>query len=177
MNELRVRAAIKDLIVDNKTVLVQGLFAQGQPRKVHQVTYSASTPPTGYFFVNVSTSTNRDRIRPGFGQTGTASPSETEYTVIIDVSDYISGHPAEDQLFEKMDAEFQLFTDRIVALLRGSYWLIDSNGLMLRLDNDRTVSKNNFTQSWEEAAQYHSLLYSRITFQVFEPCTDDATLY
>lgn len=177
MNELAVRRTIKQLINDNESTLISGLTFQGQTRAIHQVTYSSLTPPTGYFFISVTVSNARTRNRGGFGRTTAVPPSEAEYSINIDISDYAVSTPTEDQLFEKMDAEFQLFTDRLVALLRESYRLTDSSGLTFRLDNDRNVIKNNISTTWEEAAQYHSLLYSRITLTLLEECTDDATLY
>ena len=177
MNELAVRSTIKDLIVNNGETLVTGLTFQGQPRNVHQVTYSSLTPPTGYYYINITVQSVRTNNRTGFGRTTALSPSEAEYSVNIDVSDYAIAYPGEDQLFEKMDADFQLFTDRIVSKLRESYWLTNSSGLQFRLDEERNVTKNNISTTWEEASQYHALLYSRITFTLIEECTDDSTLY
>lgn len=177
MNELAVRQTIKNLILVNSPLLVIGLTLQGQPRNVHQVTYSSLTPPTGYYYINITVSNIRTNNRRGFGRTAAMSPSEAEYTVNIDISDYAVGTPGENQLFEKMDAEFQLFTDRLVAILRENYRLTNSSGLTFRLDDERNVTKNNISTSWEEAAQYHALLYSRITFALIEECTDDSTLY
>lgn len=177
MNELAVRRTIKQTILENEDDLVQGLLLQNQPRAIHQVTYSTLTPPTGYFFVSVTTTTNRDSNRRGFGRTTALTLSEAEYNVNIDVSDYVVGTPGENQLFEKMDAEFQLFTDRLVSKLRETYYFTDSSGLKFKLDEDRTVTKNNLGTSWEEAAQYHALLYTRITFTLIEECTDDSLLF
>lgn len=177
MNELAVRRTIKQVILANESTLIQGLELQGLPRNIHQVTYSTLTPPTGYFFLAISTTNDDTRNRSNFGRTTGLTMSEAVYNVNIDVSDYVVGTPGEDQLFEKMDAEFQLFTDRLVSKLRETYRLTDSSGLTFRLDNDRNVTKNNLGTSWEEAAQYHALLYCRITFSLIEECTDDTTLY
>lgn len=177
MNELAVRSTIKNLIVVNSPLLVTGLSFQGQPRSVHQVTYSSLTPPTGYYYINITVSNVRTNNRRGFGRTAAMSPSEAEYTVNIDISDYAVAIPGEDQLFERMDSEFQLFTDRLVAILRETYRITHSSGLSFRLDDERNVTKNNISTSWEEAAQYHALLYSRITLTLIEECTDDTTLY
>lgn len=177
MNELAVRRTIKQVILDNEADLVQGLFLQGMPRSISKVTYSGLTPPTGYFFLSVTTTTNRDTNRRGFGRTTALTMSEAEYNVNIDISDYVVGTPGENQLFEKMDAEFQLFTDRLVSKLRENYNFTDSSGLQFKLDEDRTVTKNNLGTSWEEAAQYHALLYARITFTLIEECTDDSLLF
>lgn len=177
MNELAVRRTIKQLLVDNNSTFVTGLTFQGQPRTVHQVTYSSLTPPTGYFYINVTVSNARTRTRTGFGRTTAVPPSEAVYSVNIDISDYAVGDPTENQLFEKMDAEFQLFSDRIVAKLRETYWFTDSTGLKFRLEEDRNVTKNNLSSNWEEAAQYHALLYCRLTLTLIEECTDDDTLY
>jgi hypothetical protein len=177
MNELAVRVAIKQLIEDSENELVQGLTMQTLPRTIHQVTYSQLTPPSGYYFLNVIVSNSSTGNRSGTGRTVSLPASEATYTVYIDISDYAVAQYGEDQLFESMDAQFQLFTDRLVSKLRETYWLPSSNGLSFRLDNDRTVTKTNFNTSWEEAAQYHALLYSRINLTVLEECTDDNSLY
>lgn len=177
MNELAVRRAIKDLILNNESTLIQGLVFQGQTRYINQVTYSVLTPPEGYFFITVSVSRANTSTRSGFGRTTALSPSEVEYSVNIDVSDYAIATFGENEMYEAMDSEFQLFTDRIVSLIRTNYWITDSTGLKFRIDSERTVSKNNLSETWVEASQYHALLYTRISFTLLEECTDDTYLY
>jgi hypothetical protein len=178
MNESAVRRALKTLILENEDILVSGLTFQGNPRNIHQVTTSSITPPTGYYFVSISTTTDNALNRRNFGRTVSVPPSEARYDVLIELADYAIGDPSEDQLFEKMDTDFQLFSDRLISILRKSRWIIDEEtASQFVLDGERRVSKNNTGTNWEEAAQYHAMLYCRITFQLLEECTDDSKLY
>jgi hypothetical protein len=177
MNELAVRRTVKDLILNNESTLVQGLIFQGQSRYINQVTYSVITPPNGYFFITVSVTRATTSTRTGFGRTTSVPPSEVEYSVVVDISDYAVATFGEDAMYEAMDSEFQLFTDRLVALFRSSYWMTDSTGLKFRLDSERSVLKSNLSETWVEASNYHALLYTRISFTLLEECTDDTFLY
>lgn len=179
MNEVAVRNAIKTLISDNNAVLMTDLTFQGNPRTIHQIVTSSLTPPTGYYFVSVTVSSAKAAVRTGMGKTVSVPPSEARYDVVIELSDYAIASPSEeDNIFEKMDADFQLFSDRIVSLLRADRWITDDVSVsQFRLGNERAVTKNNLGTIWEEAAQYHAMLYCRITFQLLEECTDDDKLY
>lgn len=177
MNELRVRVALKNVIESNKATFVQDLEFQEQPRVIHQVTYSILTPPTGYYFVNISVNNATDTNRTGFGRTTGMSPSQAEYDVVIEIADYAVSTIGEDQMYEKMDADFQLFTDRIIAKLREAYWIVDTDNFKIRLSETRTITKSNLSSIWTESAQYHAMLYARLTFSIIEECTDDSTLY
>lgn len=178
MNESTLRKTIKTLIKNEESDLVLGLSFQGLSRNIHQITTSSLTPPTGYYFINIVVTNYSARTRNGFGNTTSVPPSEAEYSVLIEISDYAIGNPTEDQLFEKMDYDFQLFTDRIVDKLRENRYMTDiDSGTKFTLDDERNVNKTNISASWEEAAQYHALLHSRITFDVLQECTDSSTLY
>ena len=178
MNENAARLALKSLIVDNADMLVDGFSKQGASREIHQVTTSSLTPPTGYFFVSIIVTNSVAEVREGFGRTTAVPPSQATYSIAIDIADYALGDPSEDQLFEKLDSEFQIFTDRIVSLIRETRFLThDDTGLKFRLTDSRSVTKNNVSANWEEAAQYAALLGCRITFTLLEECTDDSTLY
>ncbi len=178
MSENAVKNAVRDLITANKALLVTDLTSQGQPRTINQVTISSLTPPTGYFFIAVAVTSVRHTIRAGFSKTTAVPPSQAVYTVDIEISDYILLDTTDDQPFEQATLNFGLFTDRLVALLRKTYWITDSaTGSKFRLSEDRTVNKNNVDVTWEEAAQFHSLLGCRLSFQLLEECTDDTILY
>ena len=178
MSETLVRNAVKELLVDNSNLFVSGLETQGNPRVIHQISKSQLTPPTGYYYINIYVTTVDVEDNPKF-KTTSIPPSQAIYSINIEISDYAyQAIDDEDQLFEKMDGEFQLLTDRIVAKIRESRWITDnSTSKEFKLYNSRRVSKNNLSTSWEEASQYHALLYSRITFQVIDECTDDVNLY
>lgn len=178
MNESVVRKTLKNLILTNEDKLVTELYFQGNPRTIHQVTTSTLTPPTGYYFISITTTSIATNNRPKFGNTSGMAPSEAKYEVMIEIADYVIGTTTEDELFEKMDGDFQLFTDRLVSLLRETRWIEDlESKSMFRLNNERSMIKNNVGSGWEEASQYHAMLYSRITFQLLEECTDDSKLY
>lgn len=178
MNELIVRNTLKSFIDNIKDDLVLDITFQGEQKVIYQITRSSLTPPQGYVFISISVENARTKIRNGFGKTTSVPPSQAEYDVVIDIADYAVGDYTEDQLYEKMDSDFQIITDRLIAKLREGYWFTsEDGGSRFRLDNDRTINKNNISTSWDEAAQYHAMLYCRITFQLLEECTDDSTLY
>lgn len=178
MNELALRKTLKTLIENNELLLVSNLTFQGEPRVIHQITYSTMTPPTGYYFISISISDVVDANRTGFGTTKRLAPSQTTYSVVIEISDYAVSSSGENQMFEKMDGDFQVFTDRIIALLRADYRIVDAlSNKEYVLDQDRTINKSNLSNIWEDAANYHAMLYSRITFRLIDECTNDSTLY
>lgn len=178
MNEGAVRRTLKTLLNNNKTTLVSGLTAQGQPRLFNQITTSTLTPPRFYYFASISVERVETELRPGFEKTASTGPSQAIYDIAIELSDYAISSSGEDQLYEKMDSDFQLFGDRVVSLLRSSYWMEDSTtNLKFRLFERKTVSKSNLSSIWTDAESYHALLYCRITFQLIEECTDDTVLY
>ena len=177
MNENNVRKTLKKIISNSASTLVSGLTFQDEPRVIHQITYSTMTPPTGYYFISISTRDVVDNNRTGFNNVRVA-PSQSSYSVVIEVSDYAVADNSEDQIFEKMDGDFQIFTDRIIALLRTDYKLVDPDtNKEYVLDRDRTINKSNLSNIWEDAAQYHAMLYARITFRLYDECTDDSSLY
>jgi hypothetical protein len=176
MSELAVRQALKDLISNNKSTLVTGLYNQGASRSIKQITYSSLTPPQQYYFISIIVEEVSTTAR--FTSNAAVPPSQALYNVAIEMSDYAIATPGENQLYEKMDADFQLLSDRLVALLREQYWITDAvTNSKFRLINTREVNKNNLSSIWSDAAAYHALLYCRITFQVIEECTSDEVLY
>lgn len=106
MNELAVRQHIKQLILDNSDNLVIDLTFQSQPRVIHHVTYSGMTPPTGYFFISITTSNNTDNNRRNFGRANANTASESVYRVNVDVSDYVVFSPGEGEMFERWMLNF-----------------------------------------------------------------------
>lgn len=177
MNENAVRQAIKTLITNNASTLVTGLTFQGQPREIHQITTSLFTPPTGYYFIAISCISNIETIRTGF-KTTAVPPSQATYQMSIEVSDYAIATDSDEEPFEQMDTDFQILTDRLISLLREERWIVNtSKSTQYRLDNERRITKNNLSQIWEDAAQYHAMLYCRVTFNLIEECTDSDNLY
>lgn len=178
MNELAARKAIKQLLVNNKDVFVDGLVFQGNPREIHQITMSQLTPPTGYYFINIYVSNVRDTNNSIF-KNAAKPPTISEYDINIEISDYAVGdYYTEDQLFERMDGDFQLFTDRIVAKLRETMYITDiDSGISFTILDGKNIIKNNLSSTWEEATEYHAILYSRINFTLVDNCNDDSTLY
>ncbi len=178
MNEVAALTAVKDLIDSNKETLVQGFVHQGVAREIKQITISSLTPAIDYYFIAIYTDTDEDLTRTGFGTTTALAPSQSIYGMIVEVSDYVVFTSTEDELYEEMDSDFRKLCDRIIKLLRESYWITDANtSIKFKLMEDRRVTKENLTDIATNAAEYHSMCYCRISFQLIDECTDDTTLY
>lgn len=170
MDEVLVRVALKALIESNQASLVAGLTSQGQSRSIHQITYSSLTPPTQYYFVSIWTDNVVQRTRQGFGRTVALPPSEVDYHIVIEIADYAVASPGnEDEVFEKMDSDFQRFGDRLVNLLRSTATIIYDD-TTYKLRDPREVTKENQSDIAVNASNFHSMVYSRITFTLTQEC-------
>lgn len=177
MNESAVRLALKKIISNSEAQLVSGLTNQGNPRRINQITTSSLTPPNGYYFISIITSENFTTNASGYRNT-LLGPSEASYGVVIEIADYAMFTYGEDEAYEQMDSDFQIFTDRIVSKLRESFKIIDPDtNKEYFLDQERRVIKTNLSEIWEDAAQYHAMLNATITFRLNDKCTDADTLY
>lgn len=181
MNEVAALNSIKSLINTNKATLVDGLVHQGEQREIEQITISTLTPPNEYYFISIYTDRDEDTNREGFGRTTRLAPTTTNYSMIIELVDYAVIVAGEEEQYETMDSDFKKLCDRVVKLLRASaeitYTDAQSNNFIFRLDNTRSVIKENLTDVWTEAEGYASMLYCRISFNLLDECTDDSTLY
>lgn len=179
-NEAAVRRAIKTLINDNGTTLVQDIYQDGIQKQIEQITTSVLTAPSSYFFIAISTTDVRDKVRTGFENSNASiPPSEAEYDLVIEVTNVATSSSEDDQMYENVDSDFQTLGDRIVSLIRSTRWITDSvTSQKYRLvGNERLINKTNLTSIFTEGSQYYSMLYSRISFTLLEECTDDTELY
>lgn len=177
MDEHIIREVLKKLITDNSSKLVSGLSKQGQSREIFQVSTSSLTPIRGYYFVSIWVDSPEVEADTNIRNVG-VPPSRATYPVVIEIGDYAVGTAGEDQLYEDVDRDFQLFGDRIVDLIRKSYWLKNTEtGKKYHLEETRSVSKKNLSDVAQSASEYHAMLYSRITFNIIDDCTDPETLY
>lgn len=180
MDENSVREAIRQLLLDNKTDLLLNLEAQGVTRDIGTLTVTTLSAPSDYFYIGISVTGARESVRGNMGKTSSTTPSQAEYDVLIEVSDYGIPQPGEEEyMFEKMDKDFNLFTDRIVNKLRSNHYITNSasNSKYKLLEPERTVNKANLTAQWPDAEGYHPLFYVQITFTLLEECTDGSRLY
>lgn len=180
MDENSVREALRQLFLAEKTDLLLGLSAQGIDRDIGTLTVTTLAAPSDYYYIGISVTNSRERVRANLGRTSSQTPSQAEYDVLIEVSDYAISQPGqEDYMFEKMDKDFNLFTDRLVNKIRSSYWITNSdNGSKYKLlEPERSVDKANLTAQWPDAEGYHPLFYVQITFTLLEECTDSEKLY
>lgn len=169
LSELNLRVYLKQLLESNKSTLVDGLSFQGVRRQIHQITYSALTPPQVYYFVVITVRSDSAFNRSGFGSTKRVGPSSAEYEVNIEIADYAVAQPGEENVYEKMDADFRILTDRIVDLIRLQE-TFEINNLIFELDENREVTKTNLDTIWSENSSYHGMLYARIDFTVLQKC-------
>ena len=180
MDENSVREALRELLLAEKTDLLLNLTAQGVSREIGTLTVTTLAAPSDYFYIGISVVNSREQVRGNLGRTAINVPSQAEYDVLIEVSDYGISQPGlEKYMFEKMDKDFNLFTDRIVNKLRSNYFITNSdNGSKYKLlEPERSVNKDNLSGQWPDAEGYHPLFYAQITFTLLEECTDSTKLY
>ncbi len=179
MNENAARKAIKQIIQNNCDKLVEGLEFQGALKTIHQITTSDLTPPTGYYYISISIVDSRENNKQGFGRTTATTQQSATYDIIIEISDYVTANPGVgEEIFEASDSQFQIFTDRIVNILKENNTITEEDTkLTFQLEETKTIRKRNATDRWDDVSQYHAILYSRLSFSLVQKCVDDSSLY
>lgn len=193
MNEIGCQRAIKKLINDNSTVLVDGLVEFGQQRRIKDIVMSVMTAPRDYYFVLVQV--NQKTGSSNF----TASANENkphrkiEYTCSLHVVDVAvqSGLQGEEP-YELVHEHHRVLCDRIEALICGSYYPgggtyatyfvdyptcipdpeSDSAFRLMRSrgNADRSVRIQNMDTMWKDpsADQPTPIFYSVLNFSMIE---------
>lgn len=169
MNENEVRQTIKNLILNNETTILDSITQQGQQRTFAHITTSSITPPTGYYYVNITTDSPVLSYRDE-GINVLISSKIITYPVSVVLVDHVQPTFGEDELYETTDSDFQVVGDRMVNLLAD---IIDTNGKLTSPNNlvytlGDTITKSNLATSWTDAESYHAVLSSEIRFELEE---------
>lgn len=174
MNNVNILNKLKTILLDNADMLVSDLTQQGEARVIHQVSTSTLTPPTGFYAILVTCSNSReaDFVRPsniGVNVRPTAKRIK-EYDIEITVGDEAVLSSEDEEPFEKVDHDFQLFTNRIAQLIIQKD--IDKE---INLLEGRQIDQLNESDFWDSADGTVAMLYSQLRFTIYE--MDDDTLY
>jgi hypothetical protein len=115
MNEHAARHAVKTAILDNLDDILDGLSAQGNQREM-TVTTSVFTPALKYYWCLVRSDGARDVQK----HTNLHGVYRADYGMIIELADYAIPQPFEDAVYEKMDGQFRLMSDRVVGIIEST---------------------------------------------------------
>jgi len=158
---------IKDLIDDNKSSLVVGLYAQGQACEIKQLTLSPITPPTEFYYVSVNI-TDAEEVKEN-------NVDVVYYKVEIKLGEYAVMQPADIQAFEEITQSFRKFGNRVVKLIREqANFTHDETGVRfgIRMDgiSGKRIRKINREVVEPLDNSFQSMLASVIQFEIMQRC-------
>lgn len=180
MDAVSVKADLRELIRSNEDALIQGMVHQGQQRFIKQVALSNLTPPSGYYYILVYVTDQREFTR---GQTSTVQKPtpQAEYEVQLEVSDEALVQIGDLEAYETMHLDFDRFTDRLVDLIREQSWFGSDPKRKLKRaagEQDRRVEKSNLSGTFVDTENNSTAtLYCQIRFTLVEECVDRSKLY
>lgn len=184
-NHKALKEALKSLILINKATLVTALTHQGESRAIEQVTTSNLTPPNGYYYILISVTRSTGQSNPKV--VNRQRPSrEAQYNVQIEIADEAlvqsDDNTADAEMYETMHEDFDLFADRIAALIENQNFIGSSpiRFKLLRLngEGDRAIARDDLSGTWEDSeGNGWATLYSMLTFTMIDECDDDTALY
>ena len=179
--EHQARLAVQQYLKDNENTFFQDIIVHGQQRGWGHVTISGATPPTAYYFASifVEEAPVEENI---WGQNVQISTVKGTYNVSIVIVDYMEGVAGETELYETMDVQFQVVTDRVkFGIFDTGSFIYDAtydayestyDAVMFRLPtSQRVVNKGNTLVRFPEAEEYYAVVATQISFQL-EECID-----
>jgi hypothetical protein len=164
--ETQARLAIQALLKANESSLFSGIVAHGVQRSWQHVTTSALTPPTGYYYASV-VAEEAPLKESSLGKNSIVSLVNGEYQISVVIIDYIEGVTGETELYETMDAHFQIVTDRVKKLVFDTA-TFTNGGYQFKLVVPKEVDKRNTPVSWQTAEAYYAVLVTQISFRLVE---------
>jgi hypothetical protein len=178
MNRDGAKQAVKAYIQANEATLLSGLTAQGVNREIRQLTTSIA-PPRDYYWIGIECKQARSFSMPA--RNVIKPPEWVKYDMVVHISDYAIFQTGDDEPYEIMHSQFDLFGDRIVRLIRpqvpGTTWIPSANDaprFRLTIDHhetDQVVAVDSLCLVGEHQAGLAAMLYSTIRFELFE-CAD-----
>ncbi len=162
MNEYAAKLAIKNLISDNESILVDSLEFNGVNKEIETITVSTYTPPKSYYHIIVYS--YGYRFEPTTTTTRVSTIQQPIYDMIITVVDAIEAdYVLDDALYETNDKYMMLFTDRIVQLLLDTEY-IETSDIKLKIIQS-SVEKANREITWEYGETNYKGLITDIIFE------------
>jgi len=187
VNEDAAVEAIRTLIYNNRATLVSGLtMVDGQARSIRGLYSNPFIPPTeGYYHVVVSCLGAQEIETPEGGGNTFKMVWSAAYDMQIEVADYAEMQQGEREIYQLVVRYFRLFVDRIVKLLEDTDWYPSAAATpRFRLEhrtgrsgNVGQITKRNIYGAWDTAENFEPMLYSVITFRIFEHHSQPNLLY
>lgn len=182
MNEVAVKTALRDLIVDNQALLLNGIIHQGVQREIAQIALSNLTPPQGYYYILIYITEARESSQVPVAQNVRQPRSQTIYPVQIEITDQAQIQTGETEAYEVMHNDFDLFGDRLVKLIRTQTWI--GNGPKFELqrvssgDTDRSIVKRNLSGTFVDTEGTDmALLHATLNFNLIQKCSGENELF
>ena len=179
MNESVIAEAVKLLIDNNESLLLDGISYQGSQKSIHQNVTSTLTPPTGYPFILTMCSEVRETSKNERSNLQ-LPPRIGVYDMIVEVTEQALVVAGEEFPYKQMQDDFRLFTDRIVYIIKNEPW-ITYNGESAELqrvsgESGRRVTKRNLSGYWQDTEQnWWATLNCQILFSLVA-CIDDSSI-
>jgi hypothetical protein len=117
MSEVSAKRAIQNFFNDNETELLSGIVHYGQQRTFTHITRSTLTPPTGYYFIAIHVDNKELRKKLDPANDLFDIPKAKFYRLTVSILDYVGETVGETELYEAMNDDFNLLTDRVMDLL------------------------------------------------------------
>lgn len=177
MSVTLAKNSVKDLIAANAVKLCTGLQHQGQPRRINMLSASRLSPMPGHYSVYVSSPTSgygkvsTRTTRAGHGQKG------RRIDLMLEVFDEAVMQFDEDQPFEAINADFDLFVDRLAFLIEstGQFTFSDGNKALLEDDGDlNAIERSDLSGQWlEDDDSVGRWLAAQLRFSLRCNCVSD----
>jgi hypothetical protein len=171
MSEVSAKRVIQNFFRDNESELLSGINHYGVQRTFSHITRSTLTPPTGYYFVAIHVDNKEFRKKLDPANDLFDIPKTWFYRLTVSILDYVGAVAGETELYEAMNDDFNLITDRIIDLLEKKYneqTYFTDNLSRFRLFSDTDITCENSEIYWPEAESFAAYLISEIKFDLEE---------
>lgn len=172
-----VKQAVKELIDDNAIMLCGGIVHQGIQRQIAMLSTSELTPMPDHYAIYVASKTS------GYGKliTKTSGPGTGQKGQIVDVTILIYDEAVlqanEDEAFEKVNEDFDLFVDRVGYLVLDTGRITLSDGKRTSLVDDgelNAVDRSDMSGQWVESEdEVGNWLVAQLKFSLRCNCASD----